>query len=246
MSYMDFADYYDFLTENVNYKNLADYLEQVFERYKHNTGITLDLACGTGSLTLELAKRGFDIYGVDMSPTMLSVARQKAYESGFDILFLCQKMQSIDLYGTIDTCICTLDSLNHITNENDIKKVFEKVSLFMNNGGYFVFDVNTSYKHQKILGNNTYVYDLPEVFCVWQNRISANNIVNIDLDFFEKVENTYIRRCEHFSERSYDTDFLKENLEKNGFKIIDIFDGWSFDAPTEQSERLFFITQKVK
>ena len=246
MSYMDFADYYDFLTENVNYIKLANYLEQVFAKYNHNTGITLDLACGTGSLTLELAKRGFDIYGVDMSPTMLSVARQKAYEAGFDILFLCQKMQSIDLYGTIDTCICTLDSLNHITNENDIKKVFEKVSLFMNNGGYFVFDVNTSYKHQKVLGNNTYVYDLPEVFCVWQNRISANNIVNIDLDFFEKVENAYIRRCEHFSERSYETDFLKENLEKNGFRIIDIFDGWSFDAPTEQSERLFFITQKVK
>ena len=114
MAYEVFADYYDRLTENVEYKARAEYILSLLEKFSHEAGLTLDLACGTGSLTLELKKLGVDIYGIDSSPDMLSVAHQKADEAGEEILYLCQKMQSIDLYGTIDTCLCTLDSINHI------------------------------------------------------------------------------------------------------------------------------------
>ena len=166
-TYNVFADFYDALTLNVNYEDRANYIINVFKKLNHNMGITLDLACGTGNLTIELAKRNVDIYGIDGSEEMLSQAFQKSAENNLNLLFLCQKMQNIDLYGTIDTCICTLDSINHLTNINDVQKTFDKVSLFMNPKGYFLFDVNTIYKHQNILSNNTFVYDTDEVYCVW-------------------------------------------------------------------------------
>ena len=108
-SYSVFAQYYDELTENVEYSRRAEYLLELMRRLGHQPGLTLDLACGTGSLTLELYRRGVDIYGVDGSVEMLSEARMKCAEAGADILFLCQKMQSLDLYGTVKTAVCTLD-----------------------------------------------------------------------------------------------------------------------------------------
>ena len=155
MSYASFAQYYDSLTHNVEYARRADYLCTLLAHLGHAPGLTLDLACGTGSLTVELAKRGMDIYGIDGSADMLSVARQKAAESGLDLLFLCQKMQKLDLYGTVDTVICALDSINHLTLEKDVQTAFDRVSLFMNPGGWFLFDVNTVYKLSLI-----HIYDL--------------------------------------------------------------------------------------
>mgnify|MGYP000233479173 CR=1 FL=1 len=178
-SYSVFAQYYDELTSNVEYPKRAEYLLELMERLGHAPGLTLDLACGTGSLTLELYKRGVDIYGIDGSVEMLSEARTKCAEAGADILFLCQNMLSIDLYGTVDTALCTLDSLNHLKNGEELQRVFEKVSFFMNPGGYFLFDMNTLYKHQVVLGNETYVYDMDHVYCVWQNRCHAGGKVDI-------------------------------------------------------------------
>lgn len=140
-SYTAFARYYDSLTLNVNYPERAKYLCNLFSRYSHHTGITLDLACGTGSLTVELAKRGLDIYGIDGSMSMLSVAQQKTADNDLNILFLCQQMQYIDLYGTVDTVVCALDSINHLTSEKDVQSAFQRVSLFLNEDGFFVFDV---------------------------------------------------------------------------------------------------------
>lgn len=101
-------------------------------------GITLDLACGTGTLTRLLKKRGVDVFGIDYSMEMLSEAMQSASEEGLDILFLRQKMQSIDLYGTINTCVCTLDSINHLTKIEDVAKTFDRVGLFMDDDGLFI------------------------------------------------------------------------------------------------------------
>ncbi len=246
MSYINFAEYYDSLTGNVSYRSIADCINKILVKHNHKSGITLDLACGTGSLTSELKKRGYDVYGVDMSVPMLSIARQKAAENGLDIMFLCQQMDKLDLFGTIDTCVCVLDSINHITDENILKKAFERVALFMVKDGLFIFDVNTVHKHRTVLGNNTYVYDLPDVYCVWQNRLSANNIVNIDLDFFEKKGNLYSRTSEHFCERAYDIDYLKKLLEDVGFSVDGIYKPQTFDTPDEKDERVVFVARKLK
>ena len=244
-SYCDFADFYDSLTLNVDYRKRADYILEIFKRLKHNMGLTLDLACGTGNLTLELAKSGVDVYGIDGSEDMLSQAMNKSGMLGMNILFLCQKMQSIDLYGTIDTCVCTLDSINHLTNPKDVQKTFDRVSLFMNKGGYFLFDVNTIYKHQKILENNTFVYDTEEVYCVWQNSLKENNIVEIDLDFFIPENDAYIRTSESFSERAYSHREITEMLNKAKFEGIGYYGDMTFETPQENEQRAIYVARKL-
>ena len=131
-SYLSFARFYDGLMQDACYEKRCDYILKLAESFGHDMGITLDLACGTGTLTRLLKKRGVDVFGIDYSMEMLSEAMQSASEEGLDILFLRQKMQSIDLYGTINTCVCTLDSINHLTKIEDVAKtfVYENDSVF--------------------------------------------------------------------------------------------------------------------
>lgn len=246
MAYDVFAKYYDDLTTNVNYSELSDYILKIFAYFNHKPGIVLDLACGTGSLTIELAKRNIDIYGVDGSPEMLSEAQMKAYENNLNILFLKQRMECLDLYGTINTCLCCLDSINHITDKNVLQKAFSKVSLFMEKDGLFIFDCNTIYKHKNILADNVYVFDNNLVYCVWQNKfIEKNNLVEISLDFFEEnQEGKYSRYSESFSEKAYSLEELTEMLTNVDFKIIGVFDERTFDPVKENSERMFIVARK--
>lgn len=242
--YHIFSQFYDNLTFNVDYKKRADYIQSVLSFFKHEPGLMLDLACGTGSLTLELRSRGEDIYGVDGSSDMLSIAMEKAYDKGLDVLFLCQQMENLDLYGTIDTCLCTLDSLNHLTDKDKLQQTFDKVSLFMNPGGVFLFDVNTVYKHRHILGDNTFVYDTDEVFCVWQNSLKENNIINIELDIFEREGKGYRRHTERFKERAYETDELKAMLDKAGFSVLGVYRDMTLEPLGEDSDRAVFAAKK--
>ena len=243
-SYSVFAQYYDELTANVEYAKRADYLLELMKHLGHTPGLCLDLACGTGSLTLELYRRGLDIYGIDGSVEMLSEARMKCAEAGADILFLCQKMQSIDLYGTVDTVFCTLDSLNHLKNGEELEKVFSKVSFFMDPGGYFLFDMNTLYKHREVLGNETFVYETEDVYCVWQNRCHKDGKVDIQLDFFQPENGMYARSTERFSEQAYPVEEVLERLGRAGFGEVRVFDEMTFDPPRNESQRLIFAAKK--
>ena len=243
MSYNAFADYYDCLMENADYEKRCEYIMELMKRHKHDMGITLDLACGTGSLTCKLASNGVDVYGIDASAEMLSEAMQKSAEKELGILFLRQKMQNIDLYGTIDTCICTLDSINHLTNIDDVAQTFEKVAFFMNRDGVFMFDANTVYKHEKILADNTFVYENEKVFCVWQNSLSDNFVVDIDLDFFEEENGVYYRTSESFSERAYTQTQLEEMLEKAGFEIEAVYGDMTFETPKADEQRLVYVAR---
>ena len=244
MAYEVFADYYDKLTGNVEYSKRAQYLLGILKKHNHEAGLTLDLACGTGSLTLELKKAGVDIYGIDASADMLSVALQKASDEGEQILYLRQRMQSIDLYGTIDTCFCTLDSINHLTDKKDVQKTFERVSLFMNPQGLFVFDVNTVYKHREVLKDNVFVFDTDEVYCVWQNTPLQGDVTDISLDFFIPEENNYYRVTENFRERAYTVEELTEMLGEAGFEVEAVYGDMTEMPPAETEQRLTFVARK--
>ena len=194
--YGDFARFYDKFTQNVDYSARARYFDAVIQKYNPNAKLLLDLACGTGSLSFELEQFGYDIVAVDNSYEMLSVAAEKRGELESSVMFLCQEMSELDLFGTIDATVCALDSINHILDENELLEVFKKVSLFSNKGAVFVFDVNTIYKHQNILANNSFVYENEDTICVWQNNICDDEVtVDISLDFFDKVpdEKLYAR-----------------------------------------------------
>ena len=244
--YHIFSQFYDNLTFNVDYKKRADYIQSVLSLCGHEMGLTLDLACGTGSLTVELKRRGVDVFGIDGSYDMLSKAMDKAYDEELEMLFLCQKMENLDLYGTIDTCICTLDSLNHITDKEKLQQVFDRIALFMNPDGYLLFDVNTVYKHQKILSNNTFVYDTDDVYCVWQNSLKENNIVSIELNLFEREGDSYRRHSEYFKERAYEIEELKEMLKKSGFEILGIYNDMTTEPLSDTADRAVFVAKIIE
>lgn len=244
-SYVSFARFYDGLMEDADYEKRCEYLLRLFKHHNHEAGITLDLACGIGSITRLLAQKGIDVYGVDSSAEMLSEAMQKAYEENLDILFLRQKMQSLDLYGTINTCICTLDSINHLTKTDDVAKTFDKVGLFMDNDGLFVFDVNTVYKHREILKDNTFVFENDKVFCVWQNALRENDIVDINLDFFEEENGVYYRSSESFSERAYSDEKIRQMLKNAGFKVEAVYGDLTFEKPEDTEQRAIYVARMV-
>lgn len=239
-----FAFSYDALTEDVRYAERAALFRDLLMRYGVKDGLLLDLACGTGSMTVEMARFGYEMIGVDVSAGMLSVAQQKAAQAGQSILFLCQPMQRLDLYGTVRGTICTLDSLNHLTDADDVRETIRRVSLFTEPGGVFVFDVNTPFKHREILGDNTFVRECDNVFCVWQNELLENDVVRITLDLFEREDDAYFRSTEQFCERAYETSWLRQVLENNGFEIMGLFDENILLSPQADSQRIVIAAKK--
>lgn len=245
MSYDSFSRFYDSLTDNVEYKKRADYFCRLLSMCGVNGGILLDLGCGTGSMSIEMAQRGFDVIGVDLSIGMLNEARMKACESGAQILLLNQSMDELDLYGTVDCAICVLDGINHLSGKEQIKAAFEKVSLFMNPGGAFAFDVNTLYKHKNVLADNVYVYETENVYCVWQNSYNeADSSVDISLDFFEEEDGVYYRSEESFTEKAYELSDISAWLTQAGFEVIGVYDDMTFEKVAPESERAVFLAKK--
>lgn len=250
-SYTVFAQYYDALTKNVEYAKRAEMLHDLIQKHLPQDmpdHILLDLACGTGSLSEEMAKRGWDVIGVDGSMEMLNLALDKKFDSGLPIQYLHQDMRKLDLYGTISVTLCTLDSLNHLPTAEDVSRVFSRVSLFSNPDALFLFDVNTEYKHRQILAEQCFVYDLPEAYVVWQNSLDADapdSPVTIQLDFFEQQENQcYRRMTETFTERIYPQDQITRMLKEHAFTVVDMLDGDTFTAPCDTTQRLLYIARK--
>lgn len=243
--YGAFAEYYDSLTSNVSYDETAKYVADILSENGIKKGILLDLACGTGTMSVQMAKRGYEVIGIDNSPEMLSEAREKAYEAEEDILFLCQDMCDIDLYGTVECTICLLDSLNHLESEEELLAAFKGVSLFTVPGGLFIFDVNTQYKHKYVLGNNTFVYDNDDVYCVWQNEYDdKSKTVEIFLDFFEEENGLYRRSSEYFTECAFSDETIRRLLKEAGFSDVKAYGELSRNAPSETEERIFYVARK--
>jgi 2-polyprenyl-3-methyl-5-hydroxy-6-metoxy-1,4-benzoquinol methylase len=142
--------------KDIDYSQWADYIEQIFRRNGVSPSLAADLGCGTGSFCMEMAKRGYEMIGIDLSAEMLSCARQKALEAGADILYLNQDMTEFELYGTVDAITCLMDSVNYVTYKSDLKRLFRLVNNYLNPGGLFVFDINSPYKIENILGTNVF------------------------------------------------------------------------------------------
>lgn len=247
-AYNDFAAVYDRLMTDVDYKARTDYLLKLFGKYGKTPTLLLDLACGTGGFSNQMAKKGIEVIGVDMSEDMLGIARENSAEEGTDVLFLCQKAEELDLYGTVDGAICCMDSLNHITDIKKLKKAISKVSLFLEEGCLFIFDVNTVYKHEMVLADNTFVIEEDGIYCVWQNEYDSKKLTtHIYLDFFtEQEDGSYLRFNEDFCERAYTAQELKEILEDCGFEIVEIFGDMTNYPLSKTEERAIYITRKIR
>ncbi len=243
--YESFAEYYDKLTADVDYPARSEYLLRLFERFDRKPTLLLDLACGTGAFSCLFGAAGASVIGVDISPEMLSRARENAAEQGLDVLFLCQNAAELDLYGTVDGAVCCLDSLNHITDYDEFCRAIEKVSLFLEPDRLFVFDVNTVYKHENVLGDNTFVTDEDGVYCVWQNEYDRDTRTTyMLLDFFSGDGVNYTRDSQFVEERAYTDDEIRAALERAGLAVEAVFGDMSFDAPTAEEERIIYVTRK--
>lgn len=238
--YKDFSYVYDSLIEDVDYKSLLKRMLVICKKYSHNPKLVLDAACGTGNFTQELVKKGFDVIGVDSSAEMLAVAQNKLCGK---CTFICQDLCELDLYGTINTVFCTLDSLNHITDFERLKKAIAKMSLFLEPGGLMFFDVNTVYKHKNVLANNTFIEEKDNIYMVWQNTLD-NNTVNINMDFFVEEEGLYERLSENFDERAYSAEELKEALDYAKLEILETEDFYSGKPVSENSEKIIYTVRK--
>lgn len=242
-----FAEFYDRLTDDVNYGKIADFCMETMKRRHPKCELLLDLACGTGSLSAEFARRGHEVIAVDSSPEMLAEGMNK--NTGFQtpILFLNQEMEELDLYGTVDLAVSALDSVNHLEGRAAVGRMLSRLKFFIEPGGLFIFDVNTPYKHREVLGDTVYVREAPGVYCIWQNEYCGEpeHCVDITMDFFaEKKDGSYRRGGEHFSEYAYPLDVWKTLLEENGFSLLSAHSGYSDEAAGERDERWVLVARR--
>ncbi len=240
-SYNAFAQFYDTLTDNVDYKVRSEYISDFFSRCGVNGGEALDLACGTGSVSAFLAKSGFNVTGLDLSDEMLTVAASKNIENA---TFIKGDMTDFELPYSVDCCVCSLDAINHLIDFNDVIKCFNCVNKSLKDGGVFVFDVNTQYKHREVLFDNAFVYDEDDFFLAWDNEYEDDDIVKIYLDFFVFNGKNYDRFSEVVTERAYSIDLIKEALVNTGFEFIGVYDELTENPPREDSERIYFVCRK--
>ena len=241
-NYNSLSNVYDKLIDDVDYKSLCKYFLKLCKKNSHKPKLVLDAACGTGNFTKELIDNGLDVIGVDNSSEMLSIASEKL---GGKCALICQDLCELDLYGTIDTVFCTLDALNHITDYERFKLALKKMALFLEPGGLMFFDVNTVYKHEKILANNIFTDEKENIYLVWQNSLYDDNIVNINMDFFIKQnDGKYLRTNENFDERAYTFDQIDVALKDAKLEVIDIKDFFTFGDVAENSEKVIYIVKK--
>lgn len=242
-SYNIFSTLYDALTENVDYEVRSDYISDFFIAEGIVPNTIVDLACGTCSISLPFAKKGSKVIGVDLSEEMLSVASEKTCD--YDVSLVCADITEFVYPAGADAVLCSLDSINHITNIDDVQSVFENAFESLNDNGIFIFDVNTIYKHQNVLFNNTFVFDEEDYYLVWDNEQVDDYEVRILLDFFLFNGESYDKYSEEFNERAYSVDELKIALNNAGFNDIRLYDELTLDSPKEDSERLYFVCKKV-
>ena len=250
MSSYDFlAGCYDRLTYDVDYAAWADYIESHFRKKGLPGKTVLDLACGTGSLTYELARRGYEMIGVDLSPDMLNEAMEK--DMGGDYIppmFLCQSMDKLDLYGTIDACVCCLDSVNYVTSPKKLQKAFERVHLFLMPGGLFLFDINTPAKLEGLDGQ-VFLDETEDTYCVWRAEYSRRRrICSYFMDIFRLDEETGLwnRGEELHEEYAYTPEELTKYLQQAGFRDIRQYGNLKMRKPVPGEDRIFFTARKDK
>ena len=247
-AYTSFAEVYDMFMDNIPYEDWCGYLTSLLKEYGIDDGLVLDLGCGTGTLTELLAKEGYDMIGVDVSEDMLQEAIEKRAESGLPILYLLQDMREFELYGTVRAVVSICDSLNYILDYDDLAHVFSLVNNYLDPKGVFVFDFNTRYKYEEILGDRTIAENREECSFIWDNYYYEDEKINeYDLSLFietDKDSGLYRKYEETHYQRAYTLEEMKELIRKSGLEFVTAYDAFSKNAPMDTSERIYVIARE--
>lgn len=245
-AYTSFASVYDTFMDNIPYEEWAEYLTDLLNEYGVKDGLVLDLGCGTGNMTEILARKGYDMIGVDNSEEMLEIAMEKRIESGHDILYLLQDMREFELYGTVRAVVSICDSVNYILEEEDLLEVFRLVNNYLDPKGLFIFDFNTLYKYEEILGERTIAENRDECSFIWDNYFYEEDKINeYELNLFIREEEDLYRKYQEIHyQKAYQLKTMKELLEKAGMEFVGAYDAFTRNAPNEHSERVYVIARE--
>ncbi len=244
-AYTEFANVYDMFMDNVPYEDWGKYLISLLRKYRVEDGLVLELGCGTGNITEILAQAGYDMIGVDNSDEMLSIAIEKKYESGHDILYLNQDMREFELYGTVRAVVSICDSMNYITESDDLLQVFRLVNNYLDIEGIFIFDMNTISKYQQ-MGESTIAENRDNGSFIWENYYDENTKINeYDLTLYIEDEGgKYDRYQETHLQRGYTVADVKELIEKSGMEYITAIEAFTGNEITKDTERMYIIARE--
>lgn len=251
--YDDLAQIYDAFQSEIDSVQWAEYLDGLIRRFGPSKGdgkdagiLLCDLGCGTAGVSVEMNLRGYDVIGIDNSVRMLEKAREKAASAGADILFLCQDITQLELFGTVDVFVCLLDTVNHLIDPQDLQKMLRSFRNYLNPGGLFIFDTATPNHLKKTLGNHFFYTVEEEYALLWENRYSARTRISTsDLTLFRKTKKDTFRRYEgQIRERVYTETEICSNLERAGLKLIAGYGELSYEAPKEGEMRVFYVAQR--
>lgn len=269
-AYTDFAGVYDIFMDDTPYEVWADFLASLIEKYgisvpqapsaamgEGNAGHTeaalisernlvLDLGCGTGTLTELLYQKGYDMIGVDYSEDMLNIALAKKEKTGSQILYLCQDMRELDLYSTVGTVVCVCDSVNYLLEDEEVEDTFSLVHNYLYPGGLFIFDFNTVYKYEKVIGDTTIAENREACSFIWENYYHEEERINeYDLTIFAKEDSGLFRRFSetHF-QRGYTLSEMTAFVKKAGMEVVLVLDADTHKEPGEDSERIYVVARE--
>ena len=244
--YEDFALVYDRFMDETPYEEWCQFVVGRLKQGQITDGILLDLGCGTGSMTELLAKQGYDMIGVDLSDSMLDIAIEKRAQSGHNILYLQQDMREFELYGTVRAVICLCDSLNYLLEEDDLLTTFKLVNNYLDPNGLFIFDFNTVYKYETVIGDSTIAENREEGSFIWENTYYEEEHMNeYGLTIFAKCgDGRYEKYEETHYERAYSLDEIKESLAQAGLVFVTAYDSFTHNPPTGESERICIIARE--
>lgn len=255
MAYEITSEYYDMINSHVDYGAWCDFLEKMLVKYaKEKPSLVLDLGCGTGVITLELARRGYDMTGIDISPEMLDEARENAAEVGLsgDILWLCQDMCGFELYGTVDAVIATCDAVNYLLTASRLDKCFSLVHNYLVPDGLFVFDISSKAKFKRMYKGDI-IIETDNIYCGWQNDYNEKTgIAEFYLSYFtpqgDADDGIYIRRDEYQRQRAWSVRSIRQALARGGFELLAVTDSYSC-APLcgeTENDRIYFVARVKK
>ncbi len=243
-SYNGFAYVYDkIMSHNVDYQSWVTHIQNVWKINEKKPELVLDLGCGTGEVALLLSKAGHDVIGIDASADMLGVAKEKSLDRDCDILFLNQDMTEFELYGTVDSIISVMDSVNYLIDDGDLNKLFSLANNYLNPKGLFMFDINTKFKYEKILNENNFTFCSEDIYYIWENFYDTEELVNeYFITFFVRNgSGTFDKYEETHFQRAFEPKEIIRIAKENNFLLKGIYDDYSFNEPKENSERLLFV-----
>ncbi len=245
--YTGFASVYDLFMDNVPYEEWTDYIKHLLYKHGIEDGLLLELGCGTGSMTRRLAACGYDMIGIDHSEEMLTIAREKSAEKD-GILYLCQDMREFELYGTVAAVVSVCDSMNYVLQEEELLQVFKLVNNYLDPGGIFIFDLDTRYAYEEVLGDNTIAENREEGSFIWENTYYEDEMLNeVNLTLFvPEAASVYRKQEETHYRRAYPLDTVKQLLDEAGMEFIAVYDALTEKKPKKSSERVYFIAREKR